>query len=65
MSELASVAEAAAALGISARAVTKRIAAGHMAAERVGRDWVITRAEVERQRGLGALKRGPRRREGA
>lgn len=57
--------EAAAALGVSTHAVRKRLLRGLMRGESIGsgrrRLWLIPRAEVDRWRGVGQLKRGPKR----
>ena len=58
MDGYATVDEAAATLRLDPRSVRKRLAKGQMQGERVGRDWLIAVAEVERQRALGPLKRG-------
>ncbi len=53
--------EAAAALGLTVRGVQDRIKAGILHAERVGaRGWLIPQSEVERFRGMGKLKPGPK-----
>jgi excisionase family DNA binding protein len=55
------VQEAAEALGLSIRGVRERIERGEMQAQRMGaRLWVIPRDEVERWRGRGKLKPGPK-----
>jgi excisionase family DNA binding protein len=55
------VQEAAEALGLSIRGVRERIERGEMQAQRMGaRLWVIPRGEVERWRGRGKLKPGPK-----
>jgi excisionase family DNA binding protein len=55
------VAEAARALGVSERAIHKRIAGGLMRAERFGAHvWQIPVEEVERWRSIGRLKPGPK-----
>ncbi len=57
-----SVQEAADALGISRRGVLSRIERGEMQAQRIGsRVWLISRSEIERWRGLGKLRPGPKR----
>jgi excisionase family DNA binding protein len=62
--DLLTVDEAAAALGVSAHAIRKRLLRGLMRGESIGsgrrRLWLIPRAEVERWRGVGQLKRGPK-----
>ena len=59
--EYLSVDEAAAALGLTVRAIRLRIQRGDMRAERIGvRVWAIPREEVERWRAIGRLKPGPR-----
>lgn len=45
-----SLAQAAAALGITRQTVRRRIVRGDMRAIRVGRAWAVTPAEVARQR---------------
>lgn len=53
--------EAAAALGVTLRAIQDRIKAGTLRAERVGaRGWVIPQSEVDRFRGMGKLTPGPK-----
>ena len=55
------VAQAAAALGLDAATVRRRLASGVMQGERVGeRLWLIPRAEVARWLGKGKLKPGPK-----
>ena len=44
--ELLSVAEAASVLGVSRQAVQQRIDSGTLAAQRVGKAWVVARSEV-------------------
>jgi excisionase family DNA binding protein len=62
MPEYLTVAEAAKELGLSARAIHKRIAEGVMRAERFGAlVWMIPTDEVDRWRGRGKLKPGPKR----
>lgn len=59
--DLITVSEAAAILGISNRAVSKRLENGQMRGERVHpRLWLIPREEVERWRELGRMKPGPK-----
>jgi excisionase family DNA binding protein len=59
--EYLSVDEAAAALGLTVRAIRLRIQRGDMRAERIGmRVWAIPREEVERWRAIGRLKPGPK-----
>jgi excisionase family DNA binding protein len=61
MPEYLTVAEAAKELGLSARAVHKRIAEGVMRAERFGSlVWMIPAEEVDRWRGRGKLRPGPK-----
>ena len=56
------VSDAARVLGVTERAIHKRIAGGVMRAERFGAHvWQIPIAEVERWRGIGRLKPGPKR----
>ncbi len=56
-----SVAEAAEAMGVNPRTVLHRIAAGTIKAERLdARTWVIPAEEIERFRGQGRLKSGPK-----
>jgi excisionase family DNA binding protein len=56
-----SVTEAAAAMGISVTALYDRIRNGQVQAERVGkRVLLIPESEVERLRGAGKLKPGPK-----
>ena len=53
--------QAATALGLSLRAVVNRIQAGTLRAQRVGaRGLLIPPEEVERFRGVGRLRRGPK-----
>ena len=53
--------EAAKELGLSLRGLQHRIKAGTIRAQRVsGRGWLVPREEVERYRGVGKLKRGPK-----
>ena len=55
------VQQAAEALGLSRRGIQERIERGEMAAERMGaRLWVIPVEEVERWKGKGKLKPGPK-----
>ena len=64
MPEYMTVAEAARALGLSERAVHKRITTGPMQAERFGAlVWQIPVEEVERAKAAGRLKPGPKRRD--
>jgi len=59
--EYVTVEQAAAALGLSVRAIRARIGRGDMRAERLGqRVWAIPSAEVERWRALGRQKPGPK-----
>jgi excisionase family DNA binding protein len=59
--ELLTVAEAASVLGVSIRTVQARLARGDMQGERVHRHlWLIPRSEVERLRGRGKFKTGPK-----
>ena len=61
MGSYMTVREAAVAMGISARALRNRIERGEVRAERVGpRLLLIPHDEVERWRGRGTLKPGPR-----
>ena len=61
MDEYLTVEEAAAALGMSARAIRNRIERGDMQAQRLGaRLWAIPRAEVERWHERGRLHPGPK-----
>ncbi len=56
------IAEAAQALGITEGAIRKRVRRGEMQARRVGRRvLVIPASEVERWRGVGKLRPGPKR----
>lgn len=56
-----SVDEAAQAIGISRNALYDRIAAGLVRAERIGsRVWLVPADEVERLKGTGRLKTGPK-----
>ncbi len=56
-----SVSDAAAAMGISVTALYDRIRNGQVKAERIGRRvLVIPEAEVERLRGAGRMKPGPK-----
>jgi len=62
--EYVTVEQAAAALGLSVRAIRARIARGDMRAERLGqRVWAIPLAEIERWRDLGRQKPGPKPRQ--
>ena len=57
------VSEAARELGVTERAIHKRITSGHMRAERFGeRAVLIPTEEVDRWREIGRLKPGPKRR---
>ena len=57
-----SVSDAAAAIGISVTALYDRIRAGQVQAERVGqRVLLIPAAEIERLRGTGRMKPGPKK----
>ena len=48
-------------LGLPLRTVLNRIQAGTLRAQRVGvRGWLVPQSEIERFRGVGKLKRGPR-----
>ena len=61
MPEYMTVSEAARELGVSTRAIHKRIADGTMKAERFGAlVWQIPVSEVERWRRLGRQKPGPK-----
>jgi excisionase family DNA binding protein len=63
VAEYMTVSEAARALGVTDRAIHKRITSGHMRAERYGeRAVLIPVEEVERWRELGRMKPGPKRR---
>jgi excisionase family DNA binding protein len=58
---LVTVSEAAAELGLTVHAVTKRLRQGQMHGEQVHpRLWLIPREEVERMKAIGPLKRGPK-----
>ena len=62
--EYMTTAEAARALGLSYRGLRDRIVAGIMRAERFGpRAWMVPVDEVERWRGRGKLKPGPKPRQ--
>ena len=64
MPDYMTVSEAARELGVSSRAIHKRIAEGTMRAERFGAlVWQIPVAEVERWRELGKQKPGPKPRQ--
>jgi excisionase family DNA binding protein len=55
------VSEAATILGLTPRAIERRLKLGIMQGERAGqRVWMIPRSEVERWRSLGRLRPGPR-----
>jgi excisionase family DNA binding protein len=55
------VAEAARMLGLTPRAVAKRLEAGHMRGTKVNpRLWLISRAEVNRALAAGRMKPGPK-----
>ena len=62
--EMLTVDEAADALGVGAHAIRKRLLRGLMRGEPLGsgrrRIWLIPRDEVERWRGAGKLKPGPK-----
>ena len=59
------VTEAAREMGISERTLHNRIKAGTVSAKRFGeRVWMIPDVEVERFRGVGRLKPGPKPRAG-
>jgi excisionase family DNA binding protein len=59
--EYVTVQEAAAALGLSDRGIRERIERGEMRAVRLGpRMWAIPRDELDRWRGTGRLKPGPK-----
>ena len=63
MDDMLTVAEAAAALGISERGVRKRLEGNVLQGKNVGgRIWLVPRSEVERWRQLGKLKPGPKQR---
>jgi len=65
MSTYLSVGEAAAALGITERAVIKRIQHGLLRADRIGaRVYAIPAEEVERAQAAGRLRPGPKPRRG-
>ena len=53
------LAEAAASLGVTAATLRQQIAAGSLRARKVGRDWHVTPAEVERYRRDHLGKRKP------
>jgi excisionase family DNA binding protein len=60
------VEEAAAALGLSVRAIRERIRRGDMRADRLGaRVWAIPRDEVQKWQAIGRLKPGPKPGKGA
>jgi len=60
--EFMSVSDAAAAIGISVTALYDRIRAGQVQAQRVGqRVLLIPAAEIERLRGTGRMKPGPKK----
>jgi len=62
VAEYLTVAEVARELGMTERAIHKRITSGHMRAERFGeRVVLVPTEEVERWRGVGKLKPGPKR----
>lgn len=55
------VTEAAAVLGLSVAAVRRHVQMGRIRGERVGsRMWLIPKEEVDRWKGIGKLKRGPK-----
>ena len=59
--DLLTIAEAAQTLGLTPRAVLNRIERGEMQGERVNpRLWLIPRGEVERWKGRGKLRPGPK-----
>jgi excisionase family DNA binding protein len=58
--ELMTTAQVAETLGLTEQAVRLRLKRGHMAGRKVGRDWIVTRAEVERWRERGRM-RAPRK----
>ena len=59
--DMLTVAEAAAALGISERGVRKRLESNVLQGQNIGgRIWLVPRTEVERWRELGKLKPGPK-----
>ena len=61
VAEYLTVSEAARELGLTERAIHKRITSGHMRVERFGeRAVLIPLEEVERWRQLGRLKPGPK-----
>ena len=61
MANYVTVAEAARELGVTERAIHKRIAAGLMRAERFGAHvWQIPVEEVRRWREIGRMKPGPK-----
>ena len=63
--EYMTVQQAAEALGMSRRGVQERIDRGEMRAQRLGaRVWAIPVDEVERWKGLGRLKPGPKPKRG-
>ena len=58
---MVTVSEAAAVLGVSAAAIAKRLQRGDMRGVKVNpRLWLIPADEVERLRGQGKLKPGPK-----
>ena len=59
--EYYSIPEAAVLLGLSRIAVFKRVKAGRMAALRIGRNWAVPAAELERVLPAGAAPTGPAR----
>ncbi|MGD9894755.1 MAG: helix-turn-helix domain-containing protein [Dehalococcoidia bacterium] len=64
--DLITVNEAAAELGLASVTVRKRLEAGTMRGQNIGgRIWLIPRAEVERAKAAGPLKRGPKPRKSA
>jgi excisionase family DNA binding protein len=55
------VAQAAKVLGLSLATVRRHVQEGRMKGERVGaRVWLIPEEEIERWKGIGKLKRGPK-----
>lgn len=59
--DVVTVAEAAAILGITPRAVQKRIEAGHLQAEKITkRLFLLSRSDVEQAREQGRLHPGPK-----
>jgi excisionase family DNA binding protein len=64
MADYYTAAQIAAALGLTADGVRWRIRQGRIRAERIGRDWLIARNELERLKVEGLRQRpGPKRKE--